>query len=216
MIGQIGKCIKPLCNHNRLITIVLYNFRTVMELRHYIDAFSTLHTAKVKGHKAPHKAVLLLAIIDLVEEKRILTPRIGLTDELAEKFNELWHRYLALSSIFTPDISKPYFHMQHESFWRLVDKGEVARGMAAEPNPWVVSRKEQKDLPKGSYSIQAMRRTFAYAEIDGMLFQLLQNSDARAVLRVVLINAYLTNQPTKTMPDIGAILAALPLLAFVA
>ena len=39
-----------------------------MELRHYIDAFSSLHTAKVKGRKAPHKAVLLLAIIDLIEE----------------------------------------------------------------------------------------------------------------------------------------------------
>ncbi len=40
-----------------------------MELRHYIDAFSSLHTAKVKGRKAPHKAVLLLAIIDLIEEE---------------------------------------------------------------------------------------------------------------------------------------------------
>lgn len=38
------------------------------ELKHYIDAFSTLHTAKVKEHRAPHKAVLLLAVIDLVEE----------------------------------------------------------------------------------------------------------------------------------------------------
>ena len=28
-----------------------------MELRHYIDVFSSLHTAKVKGRKAPHKAV---------------------------------------------------------------------------------------------------------------------------------------------------------------
>ena len=43
-----------------------------MELRHYIDAFSSLHTAKVKGRKAPHKAVLLLAIIDLIEEEVIL------------------------------------------------------------------------------------------------------------------------------------------------
>ena len=58
-----------------------------MELRHYIDAFSSLHTAKVKGHKAPHKAVLLLAIIDLVEENMILSPYIRLTDRLNEKFN---------------------------------------------------------------------------------------------------------------------------------
>ena len=29
----------------------------MQELRHYIEAFSSLHTAKVKGVKAPHKAV---------------------------------------------------------------------------------------------------------------------------------------------------------------
>ena len=40
----------------------------MIELTHYIDAFSSLHTAKLKGHKAPHKAVLLLAIIDFIEE----------------------------------------------------------------------------------------------------------------------------------------------------
>ncbi len=186
-----------------------------MELRNYIDAFSSLHTAKIKGYKAPHKAVLLLAIIDLVEEKSISSPCIELSDELNDKFNEIWHRYLGTSSVFTPDICKPYFHMQHESFWRLVERHET-QGMAAEPSPWVVSKKEKKELPVGRYSIQAMRRAFAYAKIDGRLFQLLQNSDARAMLRVVLINAYLSNQPTKTMPNISAVIAALPLLAFVA
>ena len=185
-------------------------------VRHYIDAVSSLHTAKVKGHKAPHKAVLLLAIIDLVEEKMILSPYIRLTDRLNEKFNEVWHRYLGASAIFTPDICKPYFHMQHELFWRLVENNEVVRGMAAEPNPWVETKKEKKDLPRGSYSVEAMRRTFAYAEIDGILFQLLQNADARAMLRVVLINTYLTNQPTKTMPHLNSLIAALPLLALVA
>ncbi len=187
-----------------------------MELRHYIDAFSSLHTAKVKGHKAPHKAVFLLAIIDLVEDDSILSPCIGLTNELNEKFNEIWYRYLGSSAIFTPDICKPFFHLQHESFWRLVEHDEVICGTAAESNPWVAPKKERKNLPKGSYSIEAMRRSFAYAEIDGLLFQLLQNGDARAMLRVVLINAYLLNQPTRTMPNLSSLIAALPLLALVA
>ena len=188
----------------------------MMELRHYIDAFSSLHTAKVKGHKAPHKAVLLLAIIDLIEEEVILTPYIDLSDGLTEKFEAVWHRYLGTSSIFTPDICKPYFHMQHEPFWRLVEINEADYGMAAEPNPSEGSKKEQKELPKGSYSVQGLRRAFAYAEIDETLFQLLQNGDARAILRVVLINTYLANQPTKTMPNLNSLIAALPLLALVA
>ena len=70
-----------------------------MELRHYIDAFSSLHTAKVKGRKAPHKAVLLLAIIDLIEETvqgavKTLLDRDFITQDdgvfqLCDKFLEL-------------------------------------------------------------------------------------------------------------------------------
>ena len=67
-------------------------------LKDYIEAFSHLHTAKVKRRKAPHKAVLLLAIMDLVECNFIRNPRIELTDELVRKFNSVWKRYLGESS----------------------------------------------------------------------------------------------------------------------
>lgn len=188
----------------------------MFELSHYIEAFSHLHTAKVKGHKAPHKAVLLLTVIDLVEEGTIASPCLELSDELVDRFNKLWHHYLGTSAIFTPDITKPYFHMQHESFWRLVKHEETELYMAAEDSPWVEGKKVVKDLPKGSYSIKAMRNSFAYAEIDNMLFLLLQNADARAMLRVILINEYLTNQPTKTMPNLTPLMMALPFIALVA
>lgn len=188
----------------------------MLELHHYIEAFSHLHTAKVKGYKAPHKAVLLLAVMDLVEEGAIAMPHIGLTNQLEEKFHAIWHRYLGTSAIFTPDIAKPFFHMQHESFWRLVEREEADLMIAAEDSPWVESRKQTKDLPQGSYSIKTMRKAFAYAEIDNLLFKLLQNADARAMLRVILINGYLSNQPTKTMPNITKLIMSLPLLALVA
>ena len=159
-------------------------------LQRYIAAFSSLHTAKVRGQKAPHKAVLLLAVIDLIEEGFIKTPYIELTEELNRKFIVIWRRYVGTSAVFTPDICKPYYHMQYEPFWRLVDRDEAEYGMAAEPSPYVLSRKQRKDLPGGHYSAESMRRAFAYAEIDEMLFQLLQSCDARASLRVVLISTY--------------------------
>lgn len=106
--------------------------------------------------------------------------------------------------------------MQYEPFWRLVEHNEVQEKIVAEDLPLVKAKKEKKDLPSGSYSVSAMRRAFAYAEIDGMLYELLRNADARAMLRVVLINEYLTGQPTKTMPDWGQLVAMLPLIALVA
>ena len=61
-----------------------------------------------------------------------------------------------------------------------------------------------------------MRNAFEFAEIDDTLFKLLQNADARAMLRVILINEYLTNQPTKAMPNITQLIMALPFIALVA
>jgi len=188
----------------------------MIEFGHYVNAFSNLHTAKMKGHKAPHKAVLLLAIIDLVEDGTIATPRIVLSDELIDRFNKVWHHYLGISAIFSPDITKPFFHMQHERFWRLVEFAESDLSMVAEFYPYVEGHKQTKDLSTGANSIKAMRNTFQFAEIDGLLFQLLQNADARAMLRVILINEYLTNQPTKTMPNITQLIMALPFIALVA
>ena len=107
-------------------------------LKDYIESFSHLHTAKVKRRKAPHKAVLLLAIMDLVESKVIRNPRIELTDELVRKFNSVWKRYLGESSIFTPDITKPYFHMQYEPFWNLVEKHDFGALLVAEDKSWSI------------------------------------------------------------------------------
>lgn len=185
------------------------------EINYYREAFSSLHTAKAKGYKAPHKAVLLLSIIELVEEGVIASPRIELTDELERKFNEVWHRYLGTSAIFTPDIGKPYFHMQYESFWRLVEHHEIQMGMAAESKPFVSVGKESKEHT-GSYSVKALRRAFAYAEIDGLLFQTLSNADSRAMFRVTLISTYFTNQPTKTNPDWSSLMLLLPFVTLVA
>jgi len=186
------------------------------DLKNYIEAFTNLHVAKIKGHKAPHKAILLLSIIDLIESKVIRYPQIELTDELITKFNMVWNRYLGESSIFSRDITKPYFHMQHEPFWKLIEKYDTEAMLVAGDEPWSKSNKDKKDLPNGSYSIKAMRSAFEYAEMDEKLFQILESGDARATLRVILINTYLVNQPTKTMPNISALIAALPLLALVA
>lgn len=171
----------------------------------------------VKGQKAPHKAILLLAIIEFVEKGIITSPHIELSEELVDCFNETWKRKIDHSSIFSPDITKPFFHMQHESFWKLVDYEEACVKMVAEDSMWMIDdNKSKKTLPNGSYSLRAMRQTFAYAEIDNILFQLLQNTNARAMLRAILINEYLPNQPTKMMSNLIQMMMALPFIAVVA
>ena len=141
-------------------------------IKYYIDAFSNLHVANVRGYRAPHKAVLLLAIIDMIEDRNIDSPQIHLTEELEVTFGKVWNRYVGKSPVFIPDISKPFFHMQHEPFWWLEERKQSTIKVANdEPcDPFGKSKKERfapkdkskKELPRVSYSVSTMRQAFAW------------------------------------------------------
>lgn len=168
------------------------------DLNHYINCFSSLHTMKKLGKPAPHKALLLLSVIDLVERGIITDCRVPLSDSLEKQFKHNNTKLLGESILFQPRISYPYYHMRSEPFWQLVSHtgGQVQN--------------------ISNYSISNLRKHIAYARIDEELFGLLKNPNVRAKLRVLLISTYLDNQPTLVAP-IQAILISMgyitPLIA---
>lgn len=151
------------------------------EYKYYAQAFASLHTNTQKGKPAPHKAFLLLAVIDLIEEGKIYDNQVCLSEELEDRYKLLWKKLLGKSMLFTPDICKPYFHMGHEPFWHLVSADGVEQYGVVEPR----------------YSKTWIREHYKYATIDDDLFRLLQDATVRAQLRVILISTYLTNQPVE-------------------
>ena len=77
-------------------------------MEEYIRLLSSLNTAKIAGKNAPHKAVLLLAIMDLVDAGSIDSPKIVLTEKLEAAFTRVWKRYIGSSPIFTPKVATPF------------------------------------------------------------------------------------------------------------
>lgn len=144
------------------------------------DIFTHLNVAKYRGQKAPHKAVLMLAVIDLIEEGAIDSPFVYLTDELIKKFNTVWKYYVGDSPLFKPDICKPFYHLRHESFWRLIGRN-----------------KADDDIPYDTvnYTVKYLRDTYVCAVLDSWLLDSLQNQNNRDVLRTILIGTYLTIRP---------------------
>jgi putative restriction endonuclease len=164
------------------------------DFSYYRECFSTLHTAKSKGFFAPHKPLLLLSVIDLVERGVIRSNRIELSDALVTAFKLNTAKYIGHSKLFSPNIGQPFYHLQHEPFWRLVPtEASVKLCIAADPR----SAYGKKSV---SYAIGTLRANYRYALIDPELFQLLQNEDARAQLRVMLISKYFSSQPSSIMP----------------
>lgn len=156
----------------------------------YLQQFSSLHTAKIAGKLAPHKAVLLLSIMDLVEAGIITSPRIELSEALEGTFARVWKRYIGTSIIFTPKVATPFWHLQNEPFYRLyMNNGQLISGGT------------------GRYSISWLREN-TYAMLDEKLFHLMQDENARAELRVKLVSTYLKDLHSGT----DSVLSALTLL----
>lgn len=164
------------------------------DLAYYTDKFSSLHTMMKKGKPAPHKALLLLSVIDLIERGVIKSSHFTLSDELIRQFKANTQRLLGESLLFSPTINYPFYHLRSEGFWELV----------ASPG---------SDIEKiSNYSLPSLRKNVAFVRIDTELFKLLQDPSTRARLRVTLISKYLQNQPT-IINKIPTVLLPLALLA---
>ncbi len=131
------------------------------------------------GKRAPHKPILLLSIIDLIERGVITSRHIELSDSLVDTFKHNWTRYVGDSVLFRPVVGTPFWHLQNEPFWKLISHSGT-----------VITK---DNMPNAKYSVGSIRANIAYAEIDTELFALMQNEDARAQLRVLLISTYLND-----------------------
>lgn len=153
-----------------------------------------LSTAVIMGRQAPHKAVLLLSIMDLVEAGSITMPKIVLSKELEEAFEKEWHRFIGSPLVFKCVIATPFWYMQNEPFYSLyLNNGEKVSRFV---NP---------------YSKKRLREE-TYAVIDDDLFEEMQKNDSREEFRRVLIETYLQGLHSDLQTRTDKFLSALVLI----
>ena len=143
-------------------------------LQHYIYAFAHLNRNKLRGEVAPHKPVLLLALIDYIEEKMLtaegreqLKQPIPFRPMLERKFKSAWNRYVH-SEVFKPSFVNPIIHMQSEPFYHLIPYADR--------------------VYEGIHSMLAIESAFQGIQLDSELMQLIIQQDTRERLRQVLID----------------------------
>lgn len=126
-------------------------------LSKYVTAFKSLNRGYNKNlGRAPHKPILLLAIIQQIEKGNINSNKIFITPELLLSFNNYWN--LLVDTKHIANFALPFFHMRSEPFWNLV----------TEP-----SMKLKITKSKSIKSFKSLKETIAFAEIDKTLFLLL-------------------------------------------
>lgn len=147
----------------------------IKSLTYYKTCFLRLNRSVRKGEKAPHKPVLLLAMIDRVEQllsmgvaghRMINQNLIDLNPKLEQFFYNNWNLHVE-SELFSPSFSTPFFHMEGEPFWKLALKKDAK--------------------PQGSQGESHLYKYYLGAYIDEELMLLLLEDDARNELRQLLI-----------------------------
>lgn len=88
----------------------------------YVEAFKNLRTNNKYGRRSPHKAVLMLTVIEMFEKSILTDNEICYDDNLKGTFRKVWNRVLPEEPIFHPDAYLPFWYLQNDSFWHIVPK----------------------------------------------------------------------------------------------
>ncbi|NJL01735.1 MAG: hypothetical protein HC910_14665 [Spirulinaceae cyanobacterium SM2_1_0] len=138
-------------------------------LGYYAKQFQRLRVDRAHG-LAPHKPILLLAVIELIARSEIERNRIDLGDRLNHMFLKYWS-YLGSVS-HNPDISQPFYYLKSSKFWHLVANPGYARV--------ITDKLKLKTLAD-------VRRVVHYAYLDEDLFDFLREPKYRQCLLEALV-----------------------------
>lgn len=128
-------------------------------------------------HAAPHKPLLLLAVIDLFAEESIKENLIPLTPLLHDTFNGYWDRVMPEG--WRGNIAMPFYHLTGDGFWYLI------------PLP---GKEDVIESGRRLRSIRLLHDNTRGARLDDELFDLLCSEESRDLLRTSLIEAHFTQE----------------------
>jgi len=162
-------------------------------LEHYLKIFSKRKRSPhalwsdATKKKAPHKPILLLAVMDFISRGMLATNFIDLSRDLSELndlFNSYWIRVVPIGQ--TSSIAFPFSRLHSEGFWKLVPQPGQASSFRKAP--------EVSTVPQ-------LREVVLGAEIENDLFLCLQIPGNRRALRQVLLQSYFSEEAQRNLED---------------
>lgn len=128
---------------------------------------------KYRGQVAPHKAMMLIAVMDEIDNGHLTNGFVPHHDEMVNAFESAWKRYVGKSSVFNPVFATPFFHLSNEPFWKLM--------------------KSDSYVEKKEYSLGALRESFYGAKLPDDLCQYMVEPASRQRLKRALLDKFVPN-----------------------
>lgn len=145
------------------------------EWDHWLERLYNLRRDKRGSHERPHKPVLLLSIIDLLDRGLVSGNAVPLSDELNSTFKRIFA--IVRRQDDQPTIQNPFYHLSGDRFWQLVPQ----------PGREPIYREGQAS---GAPSVRKLREWVRHGRFDAGLWRLLVDDFPRHQLREALIARY--------------------------
>ena len=157
----------------------------------YIEAVKNLKTNNKWGRKSPHKAVLMLTVIELYEKNILMDNEFRYDETLKSTFLNVWNSVLPDEPLFHPDAYLPFWYLQSDNFWHIVP----IRGKED-----ILSLMRDTNIkPSEAKLIDSVK----YAELDEDLYFLMTLPSGRSSLKRALLETYttLTNKQIERLAE---------------
>ena len=147
----------------------------------YAWLMCNLSVKTTKGVKAPHKAVMLISIMDLIKDGTITSNKIPIENVVADTFRRNWETFISGKEKFSTFVCSPwtpFWHLKQEGYWHFSSKDNQVS--------------INNLVPSGqTASVGKMRSAINYAYLDNELYELLQDSVYRSKLMEILFSTYI-------------------------
>lgn len=165
-------------------------------LRQYVHLFANLRsdTNRIQYpadtlHRAPHKPLLLLAVLDLFAQGAVHDNRVPIAPELGELLTLYWRRVMPPNR--RPNLALPFFHLKNDGgFWQLTP---------------TAGNREALERVSQIRTINRLQELVASAELSPELARHLSYRDDREVLRSVLITRYFSQDAQGQLIEQGEV-----------
>lgn len=147
------------------------------QLHTYLTALSRLKRGNTPFGIAPHKPVLLISMIELIEKGLVKENKVYINADLVGTFKENWQ--LLVNTLHQADFTQPFYYLQSDKiagqpFWFLI------------PNAGCQINSHIK-------SVNILAATVAYGSFSAELFLLLTDSISRQLIKETLLQTYFPN-----------------------
>ena len=147
-------------------------------LQKYLTGFTRLKRGITKYGLAPHKPVLLLSLIELIEKDLVPNNQFEVNADLVATFKENW--LLLISTLHQPDFTQPFYFLQSEKI--------------SDESYWILQPNLGMQINAHIKSIVRLRETCAFGYFKPELFFLLSDKRNSIVFREVLLDTYFASE----------------------